>query len=388
MVLKQEKEQDYYQVGTKENKIISNSFLNALDPSTGGSPQKALSFFDRDTEKEESKSLENGKIIHSYSENPEEFGIASIPRPSDTLGNLCDALYDLISGKTLYLTDTPTEITSNLKTEGGKSAEILETKKAYEDLQIKLGVNPTELIKMCRVAREKTEAYTTYKEATVINTIINKGGVEYINQLSKLENKHILSLADKDKIEKAITSLRAHELANKYFALGGQFDNNLVFKEWDIYFKIGEVNAKSRIDNIYIDLDTQIIYINDLKTTSKPISLFPEAIERYKYYRQLPFYGTAVRKAIKAGTLMPQNTLMSNMDFSNFKIVYQIIAIELGNYYTCQVIRLGEELIKKGITELQSLTERFTFHEQKNIWDKTKEEVEGNGIITLNELPK
>lgn len=381
MVINQKKDKDYYQQGSREDVIISNSFLNALDPELGGSPQKAIAFFDRQDEKEESKQMENGKIIHSYAEKPDQFGIAEIPRPSDTMGDLCDEFYRLVS--TQNITEDERKdivISSDLKTDGGRSAEILETKKAYEDLSVRSSNSIETLIMYFRKARRNVNAYRTYKEATVINKVINDGGIEYIKQLVKLENKVILTLTDKDKIENVIKSLRNNPIVNRHLALGDQFDTNVVIKELDIYCTLKFRKVKVRIDSIYIDFENQTIYINDLKTTSKSIAYIKNVIEDRKYYRQVKFYELVLIRSKILQQLLKDNNI--DKDITYYKIKHQIFGVETTNNYICQVLDITSYSIKANL-ELGLLFERAKFHIDNNIWDRTKEEVEGGGVITL-----
>jgi hypothetical protein len=51
-----------------------------------------------------------------------------------------------------------------------------------------------------------------------------------------------------------------------------------------------EFGIRGIIDNLVIDHKEQVIRINDLKKTSKPLSLFPETMEYYSYWLQAAIY--------------------------------------------------------------------------------------------------
>lgn len=52
---------------------------------------------------------------------------------------------------------------------------------------------------------------------------------------------------------------------------------------------------KGIVDNIKMDLDKKILYINDLKTTGKTISDFSETVDYYNYWAQAAIYDRLVR---------------------------------------------------------------------------------------------
>lgn len=75
-----------------------------------------------------------------------------------------------------------------------------------------------------------------------------------------------------------------------------EFDNREVFNEQ--YFQ-AELNnkpfgLKGFIDNLVIDHDQKIIYINDLKTSGKDLKDFKESIEYFNYWLQATIYITLV----------------------------------------------------------------------------------------------
>jgi hypothetical protein len=49
---------------------------------------------------------------------------------------------------------------------------------------------------------------------------------------------------------------------------------------------------KGIVDNLVIDHDQKVLYINDVKTTSKDLKDFPETVEFYSYWMQAAIYST------------------------------------------------------------------------------------------------
>jgi len=384
MVLKQDKTADYYKEGSRDNIVISNSFLSALNPEQGGSPQKALSFFDKQTELYESKGIENGKTIHAYAEKPDQFSIATVPKPDATMGQLAEEFYRITKTQEVStvtaLATMSTAIVSKLKTPGANSAEMLEIQRAYEKLSQAIGVAEEPLIRLFRVARSNVNAYKTYGEHTVVNKFVVEA-VDYVKQLHELQDKIALTVADEEMIKKVIKALKGNPLANKYYNLGGDFDTNIIFKEWDIYYELTGYKAKSRLDNIYVDFDNLIIYLNDLKTTAKPLALFQNTVEAYRYYRQITLYKIALVKAIKQKLL--GNSIYLDYDkLAKCSIVTQIIAVETTGNFECCVFNM-DDYLAKGTKELQSLMTRYDFHVKNNVWNMSMEQVQGGGVVRL-----
>lgn len=71
-----------------------------------------------------------------------------------------------------------------------------------------------------------------------------------------------------------------------------EFDNINVFNEHLLEKKMEKYpfGLKGILDNIVINHDEKVIYINDLKTTSKDLKDFPESIEYYSYWIQATIY--------------------------------------------------------------------------------------------------
>jgi hypothetical protein len=70
------------------------------------------------------------------------------------------------------------------------------------------------------------------------------------------------------------------------------FSNKEVFNEITLNAKINDkpFGLKGIIDNLVCDHDKKVIYINDIKTTSKDLKDFPESIEFYNYSLQAAIY--------------------------------------------------------------------------------------------------
>lgn len=75
-----------------------------------------------------------------------------------------------------------------------------------------------------------------------------------------------------------------------------EFENKEVFNELPLDCNINgkKFGLKGILDNLLIDHNKKIIYINDIKTTSKDLKDFSESIEFYNYWLQAAIYTTIV----------------------------------------------------------------------------------------------
>lgn len=75
-----------------------------------------------------------------------------------------------------------------------------------------------------------------------------------------------------------------------------EFDNKEIFNELPLQVDVTNrsFGLKGIIDNLVFDHDNKIIYINDVKTTSKELRDFHESVEFYSYWMQAAIYCSLV----------------------------------------------------------------------------------------------
>lgn len=74
------------------------------------------------------------------------------------------------------------------------------------------------------------------------------------------------------------------------------FDNKEVYNEVSFQAELGPrpFGLKGIIDNVVVDHDQKIIFVNDIKTTSKDLKDFSESVEYYSYWLQAVIYLTVM----------------------------------------------------------------------------------------------
>lgn len=285
-----------------ENKeFISNSMLSWLDRG----PAYFLSKLNKDSEQYESKSLENGKLLHSYIEDPQNFVIADIEKP------------------------------------GEKTALFIEEFARTRSI---------EKAKVFAGLAEKTKLDTL--EASLKETK-NKN---YLDFLELSNGKTCLTKDQGYKISNAIKALHSNRISDSLLFPDKLQQNFETFNELEIYFEYNGHKCKSKLDKVNINRADKTIKIIDLKTTAENpygvliplvttpfnLNLPPESQYRatgwfrsmfnYSYYRQGAFYIKAISNKFK------------KLIDDGYTVEFIFVVVELGNTFDVAIYKLGNSL--------------------------------------------
>ena len=123
---------------------------------------------------------------------------------------------------------------------------------------------------------------------------------DIINYWHFLRTKGNKTLIDQESLEFCMNAVELIKINPEICKLIGcnstEFDNIQIFNELPLSCSIENKSfgLKGIIDNLVIDHDQKILYINDVKTTSKDLKDFPETVEFYSYWMQAVIYCTLV----------------------------------------------------------------------------------------------
>jgi hypothetical protein len=207
--------------------------------------------------------LVSGRVLHCLLFEPEKYddNFISMPGklPTDSQKKIIDNIfrkYLVIENNTLSLEDFSEDILTELLTTN-----------LYQSLK-------TDLQRTEKILTEENKNYFNFlinsQDKTIVDepTLNNcKSGVEVLQS-----NEEVRSLLQLDKTEEDVHIESYSELPIKADAE---------------YLPFG---FKGIIDNIVIDKESKTIFINDLKTTGKPLVDFPESVQYYKYWVQATVY--------------------------------------------------------------------------------------------------
>lgn len=111
-----------------------------------------------------------------------------------------------------------------------------------------------------------------------------------------LKTKGSKTLIDKETFDFCLTGVELIKTNHKVCDLLGcninEFSNKEVYNELPVEGHINNkpFGLKGIVDNILIDHNAKVIYLNDIKTTSKELKDFPESVEFYNYWMQAAIY--------------------------------------------------------------------------------------------------
>jgi hypothetical protein len=207
--------------------------------------------------------LVSGRVLHCLLFEPEKYddNFISMPGriPTDSQRKIIDNIFKKyleINNNTLTLADFSDDILTELLTAN-----------LYQSLK-------TDLQRTEKILTEENKNYFTFlidsQDKTIVDepTLNNcKSGVEALKS-----NEEVRSLLQLDKSEADVHIESYSELPIEVDA------EHLPF------------GFKGILDNIVIDKESKTIFINDLKTTGKPLVDFPESVQYYKYWIQATVY--------------------------------------------------------------------------------------------------
>lgn len=322
---------NYYNIGTRQDIVISNSSLSYINPAQGGSPKKFLTFFDDQVEKKLSVHMERGTLLHDWHEHQDGFVISDMVKPEGVMGQWSEAVYNLLA-----------------QSEGGfrnYSKEIVLLAKGAFYSNIK----------------DETKAFETFE----------KSGRDYVDGLFKADGKVIVTSKTGTILKAQISSLQAHKKAN-YMLFSQVSSTSQRIKELEIYWEVdvegldSKVKLKAKLDNIIIDFKNKVIYLNDLKSTGKPVALFKGSFVSFRYYRQIAFYANALFQYLLQ---IEQNPL-------EWSIVPRMVAVDNTPQFNVHTFTLAQEWVELGQKECGELISRVAWHIKNNEWSYTADEVE------------
>lgn len=342
---------DYYQVGSREDIVVSSSSFKYIDPTRGGSPQAFLDFMDNgggvDT-----KSTRIGTLVHKWHENRDNFKIAEVIKPSEKLGQIADKVIDLI------------------KQGGNGSPEDYE--QAIREIEYYKNRWDKGMSKLIDDVMASCDEYVT----------------EYL--LAKENNQIFLTATEVEPVRNACQAIENHPVArNLLFYQENGIDNIKAFTEVEVYWteirtikingeeKLVNVKCKAKIDKLVIDFERNIVKIIDLKTTGQGAYYYNETnFKTYKTYQQLSFY-------IVAATEFYNQYMKTKMFPENWNFEAYIVAVETNKLQQCVVYKINKEWIIQGARELNRLLNRIAWHQETKKWSYSIEEERNDYILNI-----
>lgn len=242
----------------KYGECISNSRLGLLNPRQGGSPE---SFFTGFKDEGFISSLVIGSAVHELVLQNESFELApALGKPTAKMGAMADELYPIWLEHPIRTSDI-TEASNKINYYKGK-------------------LTPDRI-------KQVNEQCIPYWKAR--------------KQLVSNSNKELIYLDDKsrDTVYNCVEALTNNPQVQELLHPSGLIDAPISLNENALLLDVQAecpngktfiIHLKAKLDNFTIDLESDTVVVNDVKTIGKVVSEIDSNINKYHYSRELAMY--------------------------------------------------------------------------------------------------
>lgn len=306
--------------GPKYKDYISNSRLSLINPLQGGSPSK----YKNGLGNSYSDSLYFGGCVHQLILQPEEFELNNyVNRPSGKVGFIADILYNKYVNNECITDESIIEAASKVDYYGGNISKnrIESVKSICEEYLAKR--------KSCELGNKKlTQIYLDIKSRDKLEQCVKS-----VNNNKRIQNLlHPSYMMDEPISKNEVTFI---------IDIEAEVDNSIV-----------PLKFKAKLDNYTINLETNTVTLNDLKTTGHFISKFNDSWERYHYYRQMAAYIWLLKEHVK------------QLYNSDFDLYANMLLVSTVPEYKSGVYKVKSEEIKRGFSEFSDLLKMVAYCEK------------------------
>jgi len=206
------------------------------------------------------------------------------------------------------------------------------------------------------VLKEKNFYQSIKKDEDRLAKIITDDSVEYFKFMDDSKGKTVIDYQTYEKCVGIVDILKNHDC----MSIMGMKDNdnldhvyNELTIEVDSQFAEFPFGLKGTIDNLFIDVENKKIRVNDLKTTSRTVTDFPETVQFYNYWLQAAMYMRLTR------------SLVHNLkdEYKEYEMVFSFIVID--RYNQVYVFEVSEETMTNWEIDLQEKLKEAKYHYEK-----------------------
>ena len=313
---------------------VSHSSLSALSVS----PQYFLKYKRRELDKD-SKAFDLGSAIHCYMFEFTEFNNRYVVSHSNPVGGMMGVFIES------YVEAEATIINEHMPK------------------QLKLDGYQT-LHELC---------YDKAGFKTALETVLKKFNSDenqaYYKFLKENLGKTVLSQDDMNTVMACHDSILKHQKASSLI-FPGKGERK---PEFEISWIYKDIDVKSIIDNLILDVENKKVYIVDLKTSSKSVYNFERSYFSYNYYRQMAIYRLAVHSYLEK----------LGIDKKEYDILSYIVVVQTTGLHECVVYKPALTDLSIGVDQFDELVDRYKWHVDNDQWDFPMEYYKNDGIVNL-----
>ena len=198
-------------------------------------------------------------------------------------------------------------------------------------------------------------------DAQRVEKVVTDASISYYNFLATKGDKAVIDEETLNKVKGYAEIVRSNDKITSLLNIGGTYSQSEVPLEMDTQYDFG---LRGFVDNINIDHDAKVIYINDLKTSGKMLQDFPETIEYYKYWLQAAVYCKLVR---------------ANYSLGNYLIKFHFIVVD--KLTQCYAFEVSTETLIAWVDKLEEIMKIADYHYTNRKFDLPYEYEVGNVIL-------
>jgi len=294
--------------------------------------------------------LVQGKIIHALLLEPEKFNDNFIISPDN-----------LPTGNTKTVVDRVFSHHKELADNGDTRTSLVEFTDAIIDILKDMNVHQS-LVDDKKTGvtgdQKRLDKILTAEAENYWNFLRNRGNKTLIDQQSY---DFCLNAVDMIKTDSKLCTLLGHDL--------NDFSNKEVFNELTLMVDMADKSfgLKGIVDNLVIDHDKKILYINDVKTTSKDLKDFPETVEFYSYWMQAVIYSTLV------------SINFSNLREAGYELKFHFVVID--KMFQTYAFPVQESTLASWLDRLTETLKKAEWHYNNKSYDLPYEFA--NSLVTL-----
>ena len=314
----------------KYSDYVSNSRLSLINPDQGGTPE---AYFEK-TPHEVTDSLILGSAVHGLILQPESYVLVeTVDRPTAKAGLMADELYKL---KHIPSDEEIIAASDKIDYYKGKMND-----KKINDLRTKCNAywSTRAVWEAANKEETRTPIFLDDKKRDVVKSVLNSFNA-YAEFKKLLEPEYLLEKPTMGNEKTILLDVTAEVEGSDPFTL----------------------RLKSKLDNYIINKEANSITVNDLKTTSKPVSYFKSAFDKYHYYRELGMYTWLLSLVAQKFYGISKPTMNANC-----------LVVETFPSYTSMVHVLSPKDLMRGFNEFKTLLKLVAYYKSKGYGVQTDE---------------
>lgn len=185
-----------------------------------------------------------------------------------------------------------------------------------------------------------------------VDKIVNTETRSYWEFLKIRGNKILVDDETLARCKESVEVFRSNERVRELLGLNStEMDRVVIHNE--LPYQTTNMNnhgfgLKGVMDNVKVDHDQRVIFINDIKTSGKTLADFPDSVEYYKYWIQAAIYERLVR-----------DLYVQHME-AGYRVEFTFIVID--KYLQVYPFKVSEETLSKWQAQLEDVLSEADWH--------------------------